>query len=158
MEAFCPKYSAKLDARIVVNKCGCQIWQEAKKVPVCYGVIKAKFPDTGWHTLHAHKLRYLVHNRVISVDGALEVSHLCHKPLCINAEHLSLEPHRHRPAAMCEPWLVSQAHQECMLFQGKVSEFECKSVVHAFLKFNSHAVLGMLSLSVQCQDECMSVY
>jgi len=30
---------------------------------------------------------------VMSVDGALEVSHLCHEPLCINAEHLSLESH-----------------------------------------------------------------
>ena len=30
---------------------------------------------------------------VMSVDGTLEVSHLCHEPLCINAEHVSLEPH-----------------------------------------------------------------
>ena len=88
------QYSAKIDARIVVNKCGCHIWHGAKKKGyVCYEGIQANFPDTGWHTLHAHKLRYLVHNRVLSVDGALEVSYLCHEPLCINAEHLSLKSH-----------------------------------------------------------------
>ena len=125
MEAFCQKYSAKLDARIVVNKCGCQIWQGAKKKgPVCYEVIKAKFLDTGWHTMHVHKLRYLVHNRVMSVDVALEVSHLCHEPLCINAEHFSLKPHscntdrlRCVIRGLCQG---HKPHQACMLFQGEV--------------------------------------
>ena len=57
------------------------------------GVIKIKFPNAEWHIMHAHKLSYLVHHNILCMEPGMEVSHLCHVPLCDNVEHLSLEPH-----------------------------------------------------------------
>jgi hypothetical protein len=93
MEGFFKKYESKLNEKSVVVENGCRIWQGCqKKGPIGYGVIKAKFPD-GWHTVHAHRLRYLVSSKTLTLEQGYEVSHLCHKPLCIAFEHLSLEPH-----------------------------------------------------------------
>lgn len=94
MEAFFEKYMTKITEKSLPNSHGCAIWQGCvKKGPVGYGVIKAKFPDSKWHTMHVHKLLYLVHHKKLSVEPGLEVSHLCHVALCVRAEHLSLEPH-----------------------------------------------------------------
>ena len=94
MEGFFQKYIEIIDNKTTQNKHGCQIWQGCiKKGPVGYGVIKARFPDGKWHTMHVHRLRYLVHAKIMSVEPGLEVSHLCHEPQCVNVDHLSLEPH-----------------------------------------------------------------
>lgn len=94
MEAFFKKYSEKINEKSVLNRQGCMVWQGCiKKGPVGYGVINAKFPDAQWHTMHVHRLLYMVHNKILYVEPHLEVSHLCHVPLCVSAYHLSLEPH-----------------------------------------------------------------
>jgi len=73
---------------------GCRLWQGARKSgSTHYGMIKAKFPDTQWRTLHVHRLRYLVHVEQLKLPHGLEVSHLCHEPLCVAPEHLTLESH-----------------------------------------------------------------
>ena len=94
MEVFFQKYIAKITEKSLLDSQGHRIWQGCvKKGPIGYGVIKAQFPNAEWHTLHVHKLAYLVHTRILAVGPGLEVSHLCHMPLCVNIEHLSLEPH-----------------------------------------------------------------
>jgi hypothetical protein len=74
MEAFFKKYSEKINEKSVLNRQGCMIWQGCiKKGPVGYGVINAKFPDAQWHTMHVHRLLYLVHNKILYVEPDLEV-------------------------------------------------------------------------------------
>lgn len=92
MEVFFEKYSTKINEKCLANSQGCLIWQGCtKKGPVGYGVIKAKFPDAEWHTMHVHKLLYLVQHKILFVEPGFDVSHMCHVPLCVNAEHLSLK-------------------------------------------------------------------
>jgi hypothetical protein len=127
MEGFFQKYITKLSERSLINDNGCHIWQGCtKKGPVGYGVIKAKFPDAQWHTIHAHKLQYLVHNRLVAVAPHLEVSHLCHVPLCVNPIHLSLEPHAiNTDRLKCVNREVCSGHTpfaDCILFNGNYSK------------------------------------
>ena len=95
MEEFYNKYRVKLLEHSLVDAgSGCRLWQGCtKKGSTPYGVIKAKFPDGNWKTLHSHRLQYIVCNRELNLPDALEVSHLCHQPRCIEIGHLSLEPH-----------------------------------------------------------------
>ena len=93
MEGFFEKYKEKIEERSSVDSQGHRIWQGcSQEGTIGYGIIKAKFSDAEWHTMHVHKLLYLVHHNILSLEPGLEVSHLCHVPLCVAVEHLSLEP------------------------------------------------------------------
>lgn len=39
----------------------------------------------------AHRLAFMVYNKVIDIDTQVEISHLCHVKKCINPLHLALE-------------------------------------------------------------------
>ena len=57
-----------------------------------YGVVKVNF-RCGKRNLTAHRLSYMLYQRQTFMRANLDASHLCHNSLCVNAEHISLEPH-----------------------------------------------------------------
>ena len=74
----------------------CIIWTGFKRNynGVEYGQINTKITvGGGWRTLHVHRLSYLIKHNILEPHGGLEASHLCHNSLCINPDHISLEPH-----------------------------------------------------------------
>ena len=94
MEAFFEKNRLLIAKKSEPNANGCRIWLGTlKRGPIRYGVVNAKFPDGKWRNLHVHRLRYLVYLQVLALAPGLDVSHLCHEPLCVALEHLSIEPH-----------------------------------------------------------------
>ena len=73
----------------------CQIWKRGGvgKPGHKYGTVRVKFP---WRNqsqnVYVHRLSYMCYRKSFNLPKALHVSHLCHNTLCINPEHLSLEP------------------------------------------------------------------
>ena len=52
--------------------------------------------EEGWKTQYVHRLALLFDRGWSLLDveeEGMDVSHLCHNTLCINAAHLSYEPH-----------------------------------------------------------------
>lgn len=72
----------------------CRLWTKVRKsTGPGYGVTSYRSPLSGKRsTLHAHRLSYMVFTGSMGING-LDVSHLCHNPLCILVDHLSAEPH-----------------------------------------------------------------
>jgi hypothetical protein len=97
MEAsFIDKYAGKLseNAHLAPNN-ACIIWHgtvKSQKDPP-YGVICIKVEQV-WKSVGVHRLKYMLANNIHpnELDGDQDVSHLCHNSLCINIDHLSLEP------------------------------------------------------------------
>lgn len=93
--AFVEKYSEKLNEKSV---CGgntvCQLWTGTRKRSKYgfYGVIRIYILGN-YKTVTVHRISYSINMNVYPLPQDLDVSHLCHNPLCINIDHLSLEPH-----------------------------------------------------------------
>lgn len=88
---------AKIRENCLVTETGCQVWQKAssgKGAGPKYGMSKVKFP---WgmraKAIRVHRLMYMLANSNFDLTSQLDVSHLCHNSLCVNEDHLSLEPH-----------------------------------------------------------------
>ena len=72
----------------------CVIWTAATTgEKVKYGVVKVRFRCGNRRTVKAHRLSYMLYRRQTFMTAHLDASHLCHNSLCVNAEHVSLEPH-----------------------------------------------------------------
>ncbi len=69
---------------------GCRVWQGGLKNGK-YGVIKVKI-DESERTITAHRVAYMIFTGNPYLDPHLDASHLCHNSLCVNANHISLEP------------------------------------------------------------------
>jgi hypothetical protein len=132
MEVFFQKYSCKIFDRSSPDGTGCRLWQGSVKKGGEYGVIKAKFPGVGWCTKHAHHLQYMVNNKLMTIPRHLEVSHLCHKPLCVLLEHLAAEPHHVNTArTKCVNRSKCCGHKpypDCILVIGVVESVSLKIV------------------------------
>lgn len=102
MEAFWANLSADLQKKSNFN-CGpqeCTEWMGAREHGV-YGKKSVTWPDGTKSMERTHRLSYMLSVKVLrdqmpmfNADGErLDVSHLCHNPICIRPEHLHLEPH-----------------------------------------------------------------
>ncbi len=93
-DSFYNKYSEKLLEKSAPGTNGeCRIWTSNPNRR--YGEIRVDFsphPRRGT-TMPVHRLAYMLRERKLDLEQGLDVSHLCHNTKCINAEHLSLEPH-----------------------------------------------------------------
>jgi len=73
----------------------CRLWTGPKTTNRKYGLISYKDPiDNRWKKKKAHRVSYMV-SIIANMDltSNLDCSHLCHNCLCVNALHISLEPH-----------------------------------------------------------------
>ena len=70
----------------------CWEWTGAKRSPDGkYGRMRMRFKMGVRRTVGAHRVSYMAFNRII-LDSSEDVSaHICHQPLCVNPDHLSLE-------------------------------------------------------------------
>lgn len=72
----------------------CRIWQGPLTKNKKYGLISYKDPsDMKWKKKHAHRLSYIVFTKNLEIISDFDCSHLCHNSLCVNVNHLSMEPH-----------------------------------------------------------------
>lgn len=90
---FVDKYRKILIERAILSENGlCQLWHSTSKN---YGRISIKF-DGVCKTVYVHRLSYFINKGDIAslwdTSITFESSHLCHNSLCINADHISLEP------------------------------------------------------------------
>lgn len=91
---------SKIDQNVQNSK-GCQMWSTNFAVNQRergltrgpkYGRLKVKWPDGRKKIYLAHRFMYMLHHGIEHIPPELHVSHRCHNSLCINPEHLSLEP------------------------------------------------------------------
>jgi hypothetical protein len=88
-----------------------------------YGVINVKLPGKSRHqTVTVHRLMYMIEHRTFELNPHFDVSHLCHNSLCINASHLSLQPHyinnnrQHRTHTVPKHFTGHPGYQDCLFF------------------------------------------
>lgn len=80
------------------NRKDCIYWLGYKQTTkrhnsVVYGYKCIKFPgENKCSKLTVHRLRYILHIGHKPSDSMMDVSHICHCSLCVNLDHLSLEP------------------------------------------------------------------
>ena len=95
MEAFRAKYLEKLGENSYISLNGeCRLWQGSTRQNgnLFYGEIYVKFPDErGWRKVLTHRLSIMLTGR--DLPAKFDCSHVCHNSLCINPNHISLEPH-----------------------------------------------------------------
>lgn len=87
---------AKLERKTFIQAPnGCKIWLEGTHGrTVKYGSVKIKLPGHMISkSINVHRLRYMLGARNFNLNPKFDVSHICHKSLCINFDHLSYEPH-----------------------------------------------------------------
>lgn len=91
---------SKIDQNVQNSK-GCQFWSTVFSVNQRergltrgpkYGRLKVKWPNGRTKFYLAHRFMFMLQNDLTEIAADLHVSHLCHNSLCINPEHLSLEP------------------------------------------------------------------
>jgi hypothetical protein len=74
---------------------GCIMWvggRSGAKSPQ-YGRLNVKFPNEPYSKkYYTHRLAYMLGSDMWDLPNGLHVSHRCHFSLCVNFEHLSLEP------------------------------------------------------------------
>ena len=93
---FIAKYSERLaqNSQLSPNNI-CVLWTGALKTGkyTQFGVICVKI-NNQWKNLTVHRLQYMLanHINIEDLDSGIDVSHICHNPLCIYPEHLSYEP------------------------------------------------------------------
>ena len=93
MEAFWGKLNEKLNKKteIGVGTLACDMWVGVKEHNK-YGRIRVTWPDGNKCTERAHRVAYMTEHKVLKEEICQgknqEVSHLCHKSLCVNTDHL----------------------------------------------------------------------
>ena len=95
LDTWCTYVITKLNDQSAPGPRGCRLWlggpHNTDKYP--YGSITIKFPlpDNNSKHVRVHRLALMAHNHTTNLDNALECSHLCGTPRCVNAQHLVLE-------------------------------------------------------------------
>ncbi|VDI29238.1 Hypothetical predicted protein [Mytilus galloprovincialis] len=93
------KYFKKTE--VMGNGKGCVEWVGAKKGKSGYGIQVVKWPGGEEKRETAHRLAYMIKHRLTRYDmpqidennNKVECSHICHQTLCVNPEHILIEPH-----------------------------------------------------------------
>lgn len=67
----------------------CLLWSGAQRNS--YGILENRFRGNKIK-IPVHRLAYFLKHNCEPLSPEMHVSHLCHNKLCINVEHLSLEP------------------------------------------------------------------
>lgn len=83
------------------NGKGCIEWTGHRKGNSGYGIQVVKWPGGEEKREAAHRLAYMIRHRVTRYDmprvdennNRVECSHICHNTVCVNADHIVLEPH-----------------------------------------------------------------
>ena len=68
----------------------CQLWT-GLTFRNGYGKFATRFRGRDYRLL-AHRVCFFIYNGFSVLSPSLHVSHLCHRKICVNFEHLSLEP------------------------------------------------------------------
>lgn len=89
LEALIGSRSRKVEGSVGVDL-DCIDWTGALSKKG-YGFIHLILPNkTKVHTT-VHRAAYMLAKKIINIPDQMEISHLCHRPSCINAGHLILE-------------------------------------------------------------------
>ncbi len=86
------KYRQKLSQNIECHANGqCLNW--TGYIVRGYGRINVNL-GSKWQNFTIHRLAYVLHKRCTPTSITnLDISHLCHNPMCVAESHLSAEPH-----------------------------------------------------------------
>ena len=92
--AFFDKYSEIMSDKVCVSSNSeCLIWTAGTTgEKVKYGAVKVTFSCGNRRTMKAHRFACMLFHRQTFLAAHLDASHLCHNSLCVNPEHISLEP------------------------------------------------------------------
>lgn len=91
------EYKKKIEKKIQHDPAStCVIWTGSLKSPPYGGINVSWFPNIPRDEFtptkfYVHRVAYRIHHGVLDL-GDLSVSHLCHRCLCVNPVHLTLEP------------------------------------------------------------------
>lgn len=106
----------------------CILWDGSKvtKNGVDYGYKYVKLPYRQLKSRqYTHRLAYMLKYRNYDLPRQFDVSHLCHNSLCINPDHLTLEPHNvnnNRIHCVNENKCFGhQPYKDCLLNQGNLT-------------------------------------
>ena len=85
-----------------------------------YSKVSYRTPLTGHSTSsNIQRIAVMVRQGTLDLDPRLDASHLCHNPLCINVDHIHLEPRKvncQRRRCVSEgQCLGHEGHPECLL-------------------------------------------
>lgn len=95
MEDFFAKNFEEITRKSVPanNGLNCMIWQGTRKQHSPYGVKKLSPPGHKPIVRTVHRALYMCHVKSLELPTHMDVSHMCHVPLCVNLAHLVLEDH-----------------------------------------------------------------
>lgn len=106
----------------------CVLWDVGKmtKNGVDYGYKYVKLPYKQLKSRqYTHRLAYMLKYRNYDLPRHFDVSHLCHNSLCINKDHLTLEPHNiNNNRIHCaneNQCFGHQPYKDCLLNQGNLA-------------------------------------
>ena len=98
LEMWCKKIQKKLSNKSVLLLAkGCRQWTGSTKARkgrgATYGRMNVRIPGSNSRIrMSVHRLAYIVQTKNLTLSREYDVSHVCHNSLCVNFEHLSLEP------------------------------------------------------------------
>jgi hypothetical protein len=102
------KYYYLLGLIEVDTETGCWIWLGAQYKDG-YGNVAKKNGDNKWRSGLVHKHFYELYH---GPAGSLDVSHKCHRRLCIRPRHLKLKPHVQNMRDMFPDWEFGETERE----------------------------------------------
>ena len=73
---------------IFIDENGCHLWRKARNTRG-YGMVKLSCNGES-RTVSAYSLIFYLRKGILP-DGNQDLSHLCHRPQCVNTEHLNNE-------------------------------------------------------------------
>ena len=94
METWADKIKGSLAKKSKVKGVrSCMIWRGYSRNN--YGYFNTKVPGSNKRTMiHVHRVAYMAYTENVHLPKGCDVSHLCHRSLCVCFEHLSVEPRR----------------------------------------------------------------
>ena len=96
MDNFFEKYTDLLLSSSILSENGeCQIWTGGTNTKGNYvwGMINVTYPSGKRCKINVARLSKMLEMKNVDLDKNLDASHLCHNSLCINPQHIILEPH-----------------------------------------------------------------
>ena len=128
MDAYFELTRAKILAKSVKadNGLGCIIWTGTKKSKSEYGVIKISPPGLKPIVRGVHRVIFMCSIKIFDIPREMDVSHICHNPLCVNIEHLTKEPHiinMHRIECANVNFCTRQHEPFCIFMPGKLYSY-----------------------------------
>lgn len=97
---FFEKIQQQISAKTNVNANtrNCDLWLGATTSDGLYGRKQVTFPDGSRKLMRISRVIYMIRHKILIIPtvndagNALEMSHLCHNSLCVNSDHINLEP------------------------------------------------------------------